>query len=152
MGNNIKKAHETIRYMVRERLKARVVATAELSSENHLDDDTISAFFEGRLGEAESAPVIAHLVSCSLCRHMTAQLAQFDSDVSSTTLPVVGEENPTSLRQWFEDFRAGFGGGSTEEVFAYQNPSEVSEEASKSTDQVSASDNEIVDERTKKSG
>ncbi|HEY6119382.1 MAG TPA: hypothetical protein VIV66_05450 [Pyrinomonadaceae bacterium] len=152
MGNDIKKEHETIRFMVRERLKARVVATTELPSENHLDDDTISAFFEGRLGDAESAPVITHLVSCSLCRHMTAQFAQFDADVSATTLPVVGEENPTSLRQWFEDFRTGFAGGSTEEVFAYQNPADVSEEASKPTDQVSTSDDETVDERTKESG
>lgn len=150
MGKRLKKEQETIRHMVRERLKARVVAATEPSAGNHLDDDTIAAFFEARLGDAESAPVIAHLVSCSTCRRTTAQLAQFDSDVSSTSLPAVSEE-PPSLRQWFDDFRAGFG-GSTEEVFAYQNPPEVSEEGSKPTDPVSASDNEIVDERTKESG
>ena len=145
MGNRNKKEQETIRHMVRERLKARVVAAKEPSVANHLDDDTISAFFEARLGEAESAPVIAHLVSCSICRHATAQLAQFDSDVSATTLPPAGDETPTSLRQWFDDFRAGFG-PTAEEVFAYQNPPEVSEEASKSTDEASGGDDEAGDE------
>ena len=112
--------------MVHERLTARTLVPDEVSSDTHLDDDILSAFFEARLGDEESAPVIAHLVACAVCRGVTAQLVRFESELSDAAVPVTAEESPGSLRQWFEDFRAGLG-SSGEEVFAYQNPPEDSE-------------------------
>jgi hypothetical protein len=127
MGHKTKKQQEAIRFMIHERLTARTLVPDEVSSDTHLDDDILSAFFEARLGDEESAPVIAHLVACAACRGVTAHLVRFESEVSDAPLPVTAEESPGSLRQWFEDFRAGLG-SSGEEVFAYQNPPEDSEQ------------------------
>ena len=120
MGKAEKKEQDSIRYLVHERLRSRSQA---VSSEPHLDDDTVAAFLEARLTEEESAPVIAHLVACGSCRRLTAQLVSFDSNVDDSFVPTAEEQDQGSLRQWFEDFKAGLS-GSNEEVFAYQNPPE----------------------------
>lgn len=49
------------------------------NSEEHLDQDTLSAFVEGSLGERQATPVVSHLVDCSFCRHVTAELVKLDA-------------------------------------------------------------------------
>jgi hypothetical protein len=48
------------------------------SQGQHLDDDLLSAFVEGRLGDAESKPVTTHLVDCGFCRNVTAELVRLE--------------------------------------------------------------------------
>lgn len=45
---------------------------------SHIDQDTLSAFAEGSLNKRESTPVVGHLVRCSFCRHITAELVRLD--------------------------------------------------------------------------
>ncbi|MEP7148434.1 MAG: hypothetical protein ABI857_06080 [Acidobacteriota bacterium] len=44
----------------------------------HVDEDFLTAFAEGNLGERESTPVVNHLVNCGFCRHKTAELVRLD--------------------------------------------------------------------------
>lgn len=113
---------ETIRYMIHQRLKTRLPAESP-SSETHLDEDAICAFVEGRLEEAESSPVVSHLIACTSCRHTTAQLirlgSQFDPETESTAL----EESPGRVRLLLERLASRLTPSFEEDaVFAYQDP------------------------------
>ena len=93
---------------------------SEIAMDSHLDDDTMAAFVESRLSEAEVTPVIAHLVACSSCRHTTAQLVRLESDMADVP-EQVGSTGP--LRSFFDGVTAGLTTPEGEDaVFAYQNP------------------------------
>jgi anti-sigma factor RsiW len=117
-----KKQTEAIRYMIHERLRARL-ATESSALENHLDEDAICAFVEGRLEEAEVSPVISHLIACASCRQTTAQLVRFDSqfdpeneltplEESTGRVPLLLDRLASRLAPSFEE----------DAVFAYQDP------------------------------
>src|SRR6266850_5577433 len=122
-GEKAKKETETIRYLIHQRLKARVPAEALPGPlEAHLDEDAICAFVEGRLEEAESAPVITHLVACAPCRRTTAQLIRLESqfDPESDPTPV---EDPGPVRSLLEHLASRITPPFEEDaVFAYQDP------------------------------
>lgn len=59
-------------------LKVRSVENVAVTSQDHLDEDTLSAFVEGNLREREAKPIISHLVDCSFCRHITTELVRLD--------------------------------------------------------------------------
>jgi hypothetical protein len=109
-----------MRQMIDRRLKTRV--PAESAFEVHLDEDSISAFVEGRLEEGESSPVISHLVACSFCRHTTAQLIRLESQFDSLDDAEV-EEGPGRVRLFLDSLAARVTPSFEEDaVFAYQNP------------------------------
>src|SRR5262249_28384120 len=88
----VDKKTETIRGMIAQRLK--VVAAAELSQvprQQHLDEDTISAFVEGRLLDSECQPVVAHLAACGACRRTSAQIVQMENQVDAEPASDVAE-------------------------------------------------------------
>src|SRR5258708_30644789 len=116
-----KKETETIRYLIHQRLKTRAESLPG-PLEAHLDEDAICAFVEGRLEEAESAPVITHLVACAPCRHTTAQLIRLESqfDLESDPTPV---EDPGPVRSLLEHLASRITPSFEEDaVFAYQDP------------------------------
>jgi len=116
------KETEAIRYMIHQRLKARP-ATESPSSE-HLDEDSICAFVEGRLEEAEASPVISHLVGCSSCRQTTAQLIRFESQFDPEAESAASEKNTGSLSLLLERLASRLTPSFEEDaVFAYQDPS-----------------------------
>lgn len=114
---------EAIRQLIDRRLKTRAPAESMLAPfEAHLDEDTTSAFVEGRLEEAESAPVISHLVACAFCRHTTARLIRLESQFDSLDDAPV-EEGPGRVRLFLEGLAARITPSFEEDaVFAYQNP------------------------------
>ena len=116
-----KKETETIRYLIHQRLKTRAESLPG-PLEAHLDEDAICAFVEGRLEEAESAPVITHLVACPPCRHTTAQLIRLESQFDPEGEPIPAED-PGPVRSLLE-YLAARATPSFEEdvVFAYQEP------------------------------
>lgn len=134
------KETEAIRYMIEQRLKARLAN--ESPSSEHLDEDAICAFIEGRLEETEASPVISHLIACTSCRQTTAQLvrleSQFDTETESTAL----EENPGRVPSLLERLASRLAPSFEEDaVFAYQDPS-----ADQSTDVVTESKPEESEE------
>ena len=112
--------------MVHAHLRRREQSTSLIASDYHLDDDSLAAFTEGRLSENESAPVLSHLVACSFCRHITAQLVRLDSAVgdSNAALPV-DDEDPGRIRRLLDDLGSRvFPTSNDEAVFAYHSPAE----------------------------
>ncbi len=113
---------EIIRYMIDQRLKARTLEEPAAPFEAHVDEDTICAFIEGRLEEAEATPVISHLINCSSCRHTTALLIRFESQFETENDPTPVED-PGRVRLLLERLAAGFTPSVEEDaVFAYQDP------------------------------
>ena len=121
-GENGKKETEGIRYLIHQRLKTRVSESLPAPLDTHLDENTICAFVEGRLEEAESLPVVSHLVACAPCRHTTAQLIRLESqfDPESESIP---DENSGTVRSLLERLAARVTPSFEEDaVFAYQDP------------------------------
>src|SRR6266705_1983924 len=117
------KETESIRYMIHQRLKARLPAELR-SSETHLDEDAICAFVEGRLEEAEISPVISHLIACTSCRQTTAQLIRLGSQFEAETESAALEENPGRVRLLFDRLGSRLAPSLEEDaVFAYHDPS-----------------------------
>ena len=118
-----KKETETIRYLIEQRLKTLMPAESLPEPlDAHLDEDAICAFVEGRLEEAESAPVITHLVACTPCRHTTAQLIRLESQFNPESDPTP-VETPGPVRSLLEHLASRITPSFEEDaVFAYQDP------------------------------
>jgi hypothetical protein len=143
-GQESKTEIGAIRQLIDRRLKSRVTAEVlqDLLAE-HLDEDAICAFVEGRLEETESAPVVSHLVACSFCRHTTAQLIRLESQFEDVSEPAL-DDGPGRLREFLENLAARVTPSFEEDaVFAYQNPetepdpeNDVAEERPEKPDEV----------------
>jgi hypothetical protein len=111
-----------IRYMIDQRLKARASDESAVPADAHLDEDAISAFVEGRLVEAESAPLVSHLIVCASCRHSTALLIRLESQFKPEPDPTP-TDGPGRVGLLLERVAAGFTPSVEEDaVFAYQEP------------------------------
>jgi hypothetical protein len=83
-------------------LASRALNDTPSAHGSHLDDDALTAFTEGRLSEREAAPMIAHLVDCSFCRHVTTELVRLDLEFAPETeaiRPVVREAEPSKISE-----------------------------------------------------
>jgi hypothetical protein len=139
-----KKETEAIRYLIHERLKARLATESRLL-ESHLDEDAICAFVEGRLDEAESSPVISHLIACASCRQTTAQLIRLGSQFNPETESTFLEENPGRVPQLLERLASNLTPSFEEDaVFAYHDP--AAEPAEGSTELIPESKPGTVDD------
>lgn len=89
-------------------------------SGEHLDQDTISAFTEGVLSERESAPVISHLVDCSFCLHVSAEIIRLSDAFGEVgaTMPITSSQ-PTSVSEVLNGLFAKIFGTSDGAVFAH---------------------------------
>jgi anti-sigma factor ChrR (cupin superfamily) len=115
--------------MIHQRLKTFTPGDALPDQfDAHLDEDAICAFVEGRLEEAESSPVISHLVACASCRHTTAQLVRLESEFNPENDSTSADESPGRLRQFLERTAARVTPSVDEylgdSVIAYQLPAE----------------------------
>ena len=100
-----------------------------LNNDKHLDDDSITAFVEGNLSERESTPILSHLVDCSFCRHVTAELVKLDFAFAGEEAPVpVIESAPTSVSNVLNNLLSRIFGTSDSAVLAHQEPEEKEDE------------------------
>jgi hypothetical protein len=113
--------------MVHTHLRRRALVAPPFATGTHLDEDALSTFTEGRLSEQESAPVVRHLVACSFCRNITAQLVRLDSEVGETAQGTAtpAQEEPGRIRRLLEDLASRvFASQEDDAVFAYHAPAE----------------------------
>ncbi len=121
---------ESIRRLIDARLAHRSMEEMHvlLRAGTHLDEDALSAFVEGRLGERESAPLVSHLVACGSCRRITAQLIRLEDEFEGgpETMPApVTEEGRGRLRRFLAELSERVLPSSEEDaVFAYHAPAE----------------------------
>jgi hypothetical protein len=126
-GREPNKSTEAIREMIDHRLKSiSASATIAFPPESHLDEDTISAFVEGRLSAHEARPVLSHLTACGLCRRTSAQVLQLD-EVTPDNVTQPMEETPSRIRDFLSQLPSLVSSSGEDVVFAYQNPSEEDE-------------------------
>ncbi|HLM59380.1 MAG TPA: hypothetical protein VK308_01125 [Pyrinomonadaceae bacterium] len=98
--------------------------------DRHLDEDSLAAFTEGNLSEREAQPIVSHLVDCSFCRHVTAELIRLDSAFADEEVPVAVTENqPSKISEVLSNLFSRIFGANEGAVFAHQEKEEESEKA-----------------------
>lgn len=95
------------------------------SNENHLDEDTLTAFVEGTLANRESKPVVSHLVECSFCRHITAELVKLEIVFAEETVSKVRyKTEPTKVSEVLDGILSRLFGTSDGAAFAHEEKPE----------------------------
>ena len=114
--------------MIHEHLQRRAMVSPPVTTAVHLDEDALSAFIEGRLSDAESTPVVQHLVGCGFCRRITAQLVRLESEIGpaeASAPPQTETPEPGRIRSLLADLAARVVPQSEgDSVFAYHAPAE----------------------------
>ncbi|MBX3290267.1 MAG: hypothetical protein KF855_13070 [Acidobacteria bacterium] len=99
-----------------------------VSSRPHLDEDTLSAFVEGALGDREIQPVMSHLVDCSFCRNITVELFSLEAAFADTANePSLAPAEPTRISEVLSSLFSKIFGTSDGAVFAHQEKPEGDE-------------------------
>lgn len=102
-------------------LKVRNNYTGQNTSENHLDEDSLTAFVEGRITEFEAPAIMRHIVDCSFCLHVTAELLKLQTafETSETSASEVKSE-PAKISEVLSGVLAKIFGTTEGAVFAHQ--------------------------------
>ncbi len=115
---------------------------SEIWSENftgqarHLDEDLLAAFVEGNLGERETKPIVNHLVECSFCRHVTAELVRLDLAFAEADVKaVVSENQPSRISEVLSSLLSRIFGTNDDAVFAHQEKEEKEEKEEKTVEE-----------------
>ncbi len=123
---NIKKDNSQIAFLIDGFLKVR--STTSVLIETHLDEDSLNAFIEGQLSKVESQPIINHLVGCSFCRQVTAELVKLELSFAETDPVVSQHSEPTKVSEVINGLFSRLFGNTTGEVFAHQEPEDEKED------------------------
>jgi len=111
-----------------DRYLNRQSAAAIATQENHLDEDSLTAFVEGNLSARESKPIVTHLVDCSFCRHVTAELVRLDLAFADEQVnAVVQESQPSKISEVLNNLLARIFGTNDSAVFAHNEAEEKPE-------------------------
>jgi len=107
---------------------------AEILREQHLDEDTAAAFVEGNLNFRQSAPIINHLIGCSFCRHITAELVKLDlafAEVEITHPTQIEKSEPAKISEALNGLLSRIFGSADGAVFAHQEHEKEIEKSEK---------------------
>ncbi len=96
----------------------------------HIDEDSLAAFAEGGLGERESGPVVSHLVDCSFCRHVSAQLIRLNAEFAETETGTEASPNvdPSRISEVLSGLFSKIFGTTDGAVFAHEEKDEDKDE------------------------
>jgi hypothetical protein len=102
------------------------------TADGHLDEDSLAAFTEGNLSPREARPILSHLVDCSFCRHVTAELVRLDMTFAADTEParIAEPSEPASVASVLGSLLSRIFGTRDGAVFAH-NEDEAAEESPK---------------------
>lgn len=122
-----------IQKLVGNYLKLRVAGNGLTAEGQHLDEDSLTAFIEGHLSEKESLPMVNHLVDCSFCRHVTAELVKLDFALTDERARVITRksEEPAPVSKVLNDILGRIFGSNEGVVFAHQEADEEDESENK---------------------
>ncbi len=119
--------NETAQRMIGLYLQRRALVAPPVVAGEHMDEDSLSAFIEGRLSEREAQPIISHLIGCGSCRRVTTQLIRLEEaigDMAPVVPPVVPRE-PSRIRRLLDELAARvLPAADDAAVFAYHAPAE----------------------------
>lgn len=122
-----------IQGLIDQYLSSRYQHTTAEAQGMHLDDDSLTAFAEGRLSPREAEPMIGHLVQCSFCRHITADLVRLDLAFAGETEAVrpVESAEPSKISEVLSGLISRIFGTGDEAVFAHHETEEKKEDEEK---------------------
>lgn len=107
-------------------LKARAAGETHFA---HLDEDALNAFIEGNLAERETTPLIKHLIDCSYCLRVTAELFRIEEQFAAETISISpASAAPTSVSEVLQSLMSRIFGTSDNAVFAHQEDEKVEKE------------------------
>lgn len=97
----------------------------------HLDEDSLAAFVEGNLSQRESQPIVNHLIDCSFCRHITAELVRLDLAFAGEEVLAVAaqSEQPSKISEVLHGLLSRIFGTNDGVVFAHEEKEEELEKA-----------------------
>lgn len=92
----------------------------------HLDHDSLAAFTEGNLSEREAKPIVSHLVDCSFCLHVTAELVRLDMAFAETpaTAQIADTTEPSKVSEVLSGLFSKIFGTNDGAVFAHNEEAE----------------------------
>lgn len=97
-------------------------------SESHLDEDSLNAFVEGKLSRRELSPVIKHLIDCSFCLNVTAELTKLEYAFADEELPVsIPSTEPAKVADVLKGLLNRIFGTQDNAVFAHEETKENQE-------------------------
>lgn len=98
----------------------------------HLNEDSLNSFVEGRLSQTESSLVLKHLSRCSFCLHVTAELARLEYEFTEMKVPETAvERKPEKISEVLSNLLSKIFGTSDGAVFAHQEDKKESKEDKK---------------------
>jgi hypothetical protein len=112
-------------------LELRPAGTSSNVGSSHLDEDTLSAFTEGRVSDREATPVILHLTDCNFCRHRTVELVRLDlnfADLNDASPVRETSAEPASISSVLSGILARIFGTNDAAVFAHEERKDESEQ------------------------
>lgn len=116
-------------------MRSRIPGDELTRETKHLDDDLLTAFVEGNLGERESKPILNHLVKCSFCRHVTAELIKLDFAFAEEEIQIVaGNNQPSRISEVLSNLLSRIFGSNDGAVFAHEEKKENEPEQEKPED------------------
>lgn len=116
-------------------MRSRIPGEDLTAHAQHLDDDSVTAFIEGSLNERETKPVINHLVGCSFCRHVTAELIKLDMAFAEEKIEyAAADHQPSRISEVLTNLLSRIFGANDGAVFAHEEKKEPVEDAEKSED------------------
>jgi hypothetical protein len=136
---NISPQEAAIQNLIGQFLKARSEGEFDRSANGpHLDQDSLAAFIEGALSEREAKPIVSHLVDCSFCRHVTAELIRLDLAFAEVPLESRSAETaePSKVSEVLGSIFSKIFGSTENTVFAHgeKKPDEVAGEEEKGSE------------------
>jgi hypothetical protein len=102
----------------------------------HLDQDSLAAFTEGTLSEREAKPIVSHLVDCSFCRHITAELIRLDMAFAEApaATQIAETAEPRRVSEVLSGLLSKIFGTTDGAVFAHEEKKEDEEKKSENKD------------------
>jgi hypothetical protein len=98
-------------------------------NEEHLDDDSLTAFIEGKISERESLAIVGHLVDCSFCLHVTGELARLSDAFAEDEVVITSTaKEPTKVSEVLSGLLSRLFGNNDGAVFAHQEDEKDKEE------------------------
>jgi hypothetical protein len=123
-----------IQGLIDQYLKLRVGPAA--SEGTHLDENSLAAFAEGSLNEREAKPIVSHLVACSFCRHISAELVRLDLAFAENEAIAPAAENrePSRVSEVLSGLLSRIFGTTDGAVFAHTEDDDKDDKKEKSED------------------
>jgi len=107
-------------------LRSKVSNDSSTAQRWHLDEDSLAAFTEGNLSRREAQPIVSHLVDCSFCRHVTAELIRLDLAFAEDDVKISAvEQQPSKISEVLNNLLSRIFGTNDGAVFAHQEKEDL---------------------------